>query len=1070
VNFADLELYLRLKAQVDAIVAGGGITLGATGAAPNANAATLTGSVLNLEPGSAIFKGVVSATEANGLSITGGNLAQALASSSVAGAMSAFHKENLDSLAFVSLAGGGVTADIIAAISEASGLGYKRVHLGDGTWVINCGALQTDAALITVPDGFHITGNGYGRTIISVVNTSTGAGQYGVEVFRTAVSSNGQVFRGLHFVGDNGTSIGTFTAQDQNQNACIGTANVGTSDVLIEDCCFEFLWGFSCHDRNDANTNVSTRGNRYFCNANGCNINASNSQHTLGQFYVSEGYECSGGGVLISQNVMRSILGPAITIGGNQSGSWFEGSVVSLNTIEIATGAGITVTDGIRAAVVSGNVVSQCALGALILHGAVNPPERINITGNLFFSNCLSPGVNQVGIDLRDSTVGGHSITGNQCYDAGIAGYGQNYAVSVAVPSVKLFGNFLGGATIDVQFTTGATGTTEAGNTYEHNTQQWLSTSVRSAEVHTTKASTDVILRSRVYNLSTLEARAYFSLDASGLMRWGDNLATLVAEGVNLYRNATGVLKTDASFVAVGTVTGSNLSGTNTGNVTLATVGAVPAAAGASLSGQILTLQPANLTNGGVVSLLAQTLGDGIKTLKGLIASTVATVAGVTVTDTTNTADLLSVIGTASGTSLQYGATIVGRDTASYGSSLPSFSLGTGAQIVRLISKNAGAGNAPCVAIGDGTSVGGVLEFQNFRWVKDNGTTTGLGIYTPNSGSSAAVARLTVTGNAATADAVFQNVNVGIGGTPATILHTQHGNAADVAARLESTRASYAFGVATQFKTPTKQFDMGLLGTSNGTTAVANGLYVYDATAGAFRFAITTSGRILIGTTTDDGSTTFQINGTASITGGAVLSVTNTLSGITNKTFSSLTHSGTMALGTTTISGTPNFSGAATMGAVALLSQTNTVAAITNKEFTNPTINAATVSGTLAGAATHSGNLTLSGANTYSGLSTRTSGVVPSQRSTTATTVTMATTDEIILADAGLGAVTLNLQAAATANKRKLTVVKTDAGGNPVTLTASGAETINGVGTLGLAVQYDRATIVSDGTTWFRVD
>lgn len=55
-------------------------------------------------------------------------------------------------------------------------------------------------------------------------------------------------------------------------------------------------------------------------------------------------------------------------------------------------------------------------------------------------------------------------------------------------------------------------------------------------------------------------------------------------------------------LAASGPVTGSNLSGTNTGNVTLAAVGAVPNANGASLSGQVLTLQPANASFSGLMS------------------------------------------------------------------------------------------------------------------------------------------------------------------------------------------------------------------------------------------------------------------------------------------------------------------------------------------------------------------------------------------------------------------------------------------------------------------------------------
>lgn len=71
---------------------------------------------------------------------------------------------------------------------------------------------------------------------------------------------------------------------------------------------------------------------------------------------------------------------------------------------------------------------------------------------------------------------------------------------------------------------------------------------------------------------------------------------------------------TPTSVAASGTVTGSNLSGTNTGNVTLATFGSTPANEGASISGQALTLQPADATHGGGISTATQTIA-GAKTL-----------------------------------------------------------------------------------------------------------------------------------------------------------------------------------------------------------------------------------------------------------------------------------------------------------------------------------------------------------------------------------------------------------------------------------------------------------------------
>lgn len=69
-----------------------------------------------------------------------------------------------------------------------------------------------------------------------------------------------------------------------------------------------------------------------------------------------------------------------------------------------------------------------------------------------------------------------------------------------------------------------------------------------------------------------------------------------------------------------GTISASNLSGTNTGDVTLAAVGAVPNANAASLTGQALTLQPADGSNPGVLTSGAQSIG-GAKTFTGAISA-----------------------------------------------------------------------------------------------------------------------------------------------------------------------------------------------------------------------------------------------------------------------------------------------------------------------------------------------------------------------------------------------------------------------------------------------------------------
>lgn len=80
-------------------------------------------------------------------------------------------------------------------------------------------------------------------------------------------------------------------------------------------------------------------------------------------------------------------------------------------------------------------------------------------------------------------------------------------------------------------------------------------------------------------------------------------------------------------------------TGSNTGDVTLAVVGATPNTSGASLSGQVLSLQPADGTRPGVVTELAQSFG-GAKTFVAnpIIANTAPS---LSFTDTTAAANSL---------------------------------------------------------------------------------------------------------------------------------------------------------------------------------------------------------------------------------------------------------------------------------------------------------------------------------------------------------------------------------------------------------------------------------------------
>lgn len=95
-----------------------------------------------------------------------------------------------------------------------------------------------------------------------------------------------------------------------------------------------------------------------------------------------------------------------------------------------------------------------------------------------------------------------------------------------------------------------------------------------------------------------------------------------------------------------------------------------------------------------------------------------------------------------------------------------------------------------------------------------------------------------------------------------------------------------------------------------------------------------------------------------------------------------------------------------------------------------------------------------------------TNSVHPDYRAVTTTPITALVTDQLILADATAGAITINLVAVASAAGKTLTVIKTDSSGNAVTLDGNASETINGSTTHALAAQYNRVRVFCNGTQW----
>ncbi len=84
-------------------------------------------------------------------------------------------------------------------------------------------------------------------------------------------------------------------------------------------------------------------------------------------------------------------------------------------------------------------------------------------------------------------------------------------------------------------------------------------------------------------------------------------------------------------------------------------------------------------------------------------------------------------------------------------------------------------------------------------------------------------------------------------------------------------------------------------------------------------------------------------------------------------------------------------------------------------------------------------------------------------------TITTTPSSRYVLADATGGAVTVELYHHLTYGKQEIVVMKTDAGGNAVTVQADYGSAINGAATQVLSSQYDFLRLVPGSSGWFIV-
>lgn len=97
-------------------------------------------------------------------------------------------------------------------------------------------------------------------------------------------------------------------------------------------------------------------------------------------------------------------------------------------------------------------------------------------------------------------------------------------------------------------------------------------------------------------------------------------------------------------------------------------------------------------------------------------------------------------------------------------------------------------------------------------------------------------------------------------------------------------------------------------------------------------------------------------------------------------------------------------------------------------------------------------------------------GVTPSWASGVSSptaTYTATAQDLTVLGNTTSAAFTITLPAAATRNGEPLTITKTNATANDLTIDGNASETINGSATIALSAQYESVTLVPNGSNWF---
>jgi hypothetical protein len=548
----------------------------------------LWAAVRGIDPGG----GSLSLGTPNGLSVATGNiLSLALATSTAAGALSAPDKVKLLSLQFVSVTdpafnagvGGDDVAKIQAALDYALAHGINVVHFpkpSAGFYTIDCHNWTDDRWLVKVYSGLRLVGDGLNATIIKIINSSNANDAFGVRVFQYDAGSQDIAFIGLTFQGENNP----FTYVFNNAQTCIYGLGVGSKDVVVRDCHFRDLFGFSVHSEAHLRTHVLDC--TFVRCANGVNVNGDWIVLSRNAFEQSEGFECSGKHIVIQSNTFKQALGNACSVGGNMTpGTQYPGAVVVGNTVDGSTSVGMTATNGCVGAVFANNVIRGCEDGGFV--AATNDDTLFVLKNNIFASNIIDSNCRSVspssivGCDIRGGQ-GGWLIYANEFIDRAVTGYDQRIAFHLDVPDCVVSGNRFSGTFKDASFDVHALNTTEELNTFVNKNEEWYGS--RAPKRQGFNDVTVPVFINRIWNSSSGDQYAMFAMFPNGALEWGpDTVAGVATRDLRLRRSGAKAAKLEAhtggafgTWTDPASLTAGQFIGALTGNADTATKLATP--------------------------------------------------------------------------------------------------------------------------------------------------------------------------------------------------------------------------------------------------------------------------------------------------------------------------------------------------------------------------------------------------------------------------------------------------------------------------------------------------------------